>query len=410
MLVTAKTPRPVSKVVVRIGPHRPGVGVGPGAGVGDEREVDTRRPGRGRAVRASARAPCGRWPAFRASRRGCSAPAVTLRPLARWASTAATTSPSTPIPAVNTAHRSPQSISPIRRHDAVAALVVGQQVDELVGGLDRVRADAQRAGEDIGRAAGHHRDRGRVRPGSAPGSLRSARPGYAQHPVDHFVHRAVAAVDDDHVDAVAGGVAAISTAWPRWSVWMTVSSTRLSSAWASRSRPAAVVDVAFGFTISTARTDEEPIRPTSTLGVVTVPAPATVRQAAVLVALEGAALVVVALTLIVRHLGGVRTSTWSAGTARPAWFAVMGAAVLAAGWALWTGRRWGRGIAVFANCCCCRWPGTWVSAHTSGSTRFRWRWWRSRRWLLLFSPSDAAVAAALRTPRPAPTTPGPDTR
>ena len=27
----------------------------------------------------------------------------------------------------------------------------------------------------------------------------------------------------------------------------------------------------------------------------------------------------------------------------------MGAAVLAAGWALWTGRRWGRGIAVFAQ-------------------------------------------------------------
>jgi hypothetical protein len=27
----------------------------------------------------------------------------------------------------------------------------------------------------------------------------------------------------------------------------------------------------------------------------------------------------------------------------------MGSAVLAAGWALWTGRRWGRGIAVFAQ-------------------------------------------------------------
>lgn len=27
----------------------------------------------------------------------------------------------------------------------------------------------------------------------------------------------------------------------------------------------------------------------------------------------------------------------------------MGAGVLAAGWALWTGRRWGRGIAVFAQ-------------------------------------------------------------
>lgn len=31
------------------------------------------------------------------------------------------------------------------------------------------------------------------------------------------------------------------------------------------------------------------------------------------------------------------------------WFVIMGSAVLAAGWALWTGRRWGRGIAVFAQ-------------------------------------------------------------
>lgn len=32
-----------------------------------------------------------------------------------------------------------------------------------------------------------------------------------------------------------------------------------------------------------------------------------------------------------------------------AWFAIIGGAVLAAGWALWTGRRWGRGVAVFAQ-------------------------------------------------------------
>lgn len=31
------------------------------------------------------------------------------------------------------------------------------------------------------------------------------------------------------------------------------------------------------------------------------------------------------------------------------WFVVMGSAVLAAGWALWTGRQWGRGLAVFAQ-------------------------------------------------------------
>ena len=37
------------------------------------------------------------------------------------------------------------------------------------------------------------------------------------------------------------------------------------------------------------------------------------------------------------------------GFGNAAWFALVGAAVLAAGWALWTGRRWGRGIAVFAQ-------------------------------------------------------------
>lgn len=53
---------------------------------------------------------------------------------------------------------------------------------------------------------------------------------------------------------------AISMAWPRWSVWTTDRSTRLSSAWARRSRPAAVVEVAFGLTIRTARTSHEPRR------------------------------------------------------------------------------------------------------------------------------------------------------
>jgi peptidoglycan/LPS O-acetylase OafA/YrhL len=74
-----------------------------------------------------------------------------------------------------------------------------------------------------------------------------------------------------------------------------------------------------------------------------------VRQAGVVVALEGAALLVVAVTLIVRHLAGTVDPVWLSGYGTAAWFAIMGAAVLAAGWALWTGRRWGRGIAVFAN-------------------------------------------------------------
>jgi peptidoglycan/LPS O-acetylase OafA/YrhL len=80
-----------------------------------------------------------------------------------------------------------------------------------------------------------------------------------------------------------------------------------------------------------------------------VPSPTTVRRAAVVVSLEGAALVVVAVVVVVRHLAGVEDQPWLSGYGTAGWFAVMGSAVLAAGWALWTGRRWGRGIAVFAQ-------------------------------------------------------------
>jgi hypothetical protein len=82
---------------------------------------------------------------------------------------------------------------------------------------------------------------------------------------------------------------------------------------------------------------------------VIVPSPATVRQAAVVVALEGAALLAVALVVVVRHLGGVEDQPWLSGYGTAAWFVIMGSAVLGAGWALWTGRRWGRGLAVFAQ-------------------------------------------------------------
>jgi hypothetical protein len=82
---------------------------------------------------------------------------------------------------------------------------------------------------------------------------------------------------------------------------------------------------------------------------VIVPSPSIVRQAAVVVALEGVALVGVAAVLVVRHVAGVEDQPWLSGYGTAGWFAVMGAGVLAAGWALWTGRRWGRGIAVFAQ-------------------------------------------------------------
>jgi peptidoglycan/LPS O-acetylase OafA/YrhL len=81
---------------------------------------------------------------------------------------------------------------------------------------------------------------------------------------------------------------------------------------------------------------------------VVVPSPATVRQAGVVVALEGVALVVVAVILVARAIGGAHEKAIS-GYGTAVWYVVMGAAVLAAGWALWTGRRWGRGLAVFAQ-------------------------------------------------------------
>jgi hypothetical protein len=82
---------------------------------------------------------------------------------------------------------------------------------------------------------------------------------------------------------------------------------------------------------------------------VIVPSPASVRQAAVVVALEGAALVAVAVVVVLRHLGGIEDQPWLSGYGTAGWFVIMGSAVLAAGWALWTGRRWGRGLAVFAQ-------------------------------------------------------------
>jgi len=76
--------------------------------------------------------------------------------------------------------------------------------------------------------------------------------------------------------------------------------------------------------------------------------PTTVRAAAVLVGLEGAAGLIAAAVLVVRGLAGAdRHIVNGFGTA--AWFGILGAIVAAAAWALWTGRRWGRGIAVFTQ-------------------------------------------------------------
>jgi hypothetical protein len=83
-------------------------------------------------------------------------------------------------------------------------------------------------------------------------------------------------------------------------------------------------------------------------GAVIRPAPTSVRGAGAIVAAQGATGVVVAVVLLFRAIGGAgQRGNNVFGTA--GWFALAGGAVLAAGWALISGRRWGRGLAVFAE-------------------------------------------------------------
>lgn len=76
--------------------------------------------------------------------------------------------------------------------------------------------------------------------------------------------------------------------------------------------------------------------------------PAQVRRAGLAVAAEGVAAVVVAIVLVIRGVAGADQRVVN-GFGTAAWFVLAGGAVLGAGWALWTGRRWGRGVAVFAQ-------------------------------------------------------------
>jgi hypothetical protein len=76
--------------------------------------------------------------------------------------------------------------------------------------------------------------------------------------------------------------------------------------------------------------------------------PASVRGAGLIVAAQGATGVVVAAVLLIRAIGGAgQRGNNVFGTS--GWFALFGGAVLAAGWSLLVGRRWGRGLAVFAE-------------------------------------------------------------
>jgi hypothetical protein len=73
-----------------------------------------------------------------------------------------------------------------------------------------------------------------------------------------------------------------------------------------------------------------------------------VRGAGLIVALQGAAALVVATILVVRGLGGAEQRGVN-GLGTAVWFVLVGGAVLAAGRALVVGKRWGRGLAVFTQ-------------------------------------------------------------
>jgi hypothetical protein len=73
-----------------------------------------------------------------------------------------------------------------------------------------------------------------------------------------------------------------------------------------------------------------------------------VRGAGLIVAVQGAAGLVIAAVLLLRAIGGADQRVFN-GFGTAVWFALAGGAVLAAGLALLAGRRWGRGLAVFAE-------------------------------------------------------------
>ena len=65
-------------------------------------------------------------------------------------------------------------------------------------------------------------------------------------------------------------------------------------------------------------------------------------------AAEATAAVSAAGVLAVRGLAGADQRVVN-GFGTALWFVLVGVGLLAAAWALWTGRRWGRGVAVFAQ-------------------------------------------------------------
>ncbi len=137
--------------------------------------------------------------------------------------------------------------------------------------------------------------------------------------------------------------------------------------------------------------------------------PLSVRRAAVLVGLQGAAGVVAAVVFVIRALAGVDRHIVD-GFGNAVWFGLIGGAVLAAGWALWTGRRWGRGLAVFAQMLIL--PATWYA----GVGSHRWGYAvpvaavSVAVLVLLFSPSTLKWLAGQSGSDASADSSGPDTR
>lgn len=80
----------------------------------------------------------------------------------------------------------------------------------------------------------------------------------------------------------------------------------------------------------------------------TNPAPSVVRRAGFVVAAQGVTGLVIAVILVIRALAGADQRVVN-GLGTAAWFAVVGGAVLAGGYALVASKRWGRGLAVFTQ-------------------------------------------------------------
>ncbi len=76
--------------------------------------------------------------------------------------------------------------------------------------------------------------------------------------------------------------------------------------------------------------------------------PTQIKVAGAVTTVEGLIGVVVAAILVIRGLAG-HEETAISGYGTAAWFAIIGGGVLAGGVALWTGRRWGRSIAMIAQ-------------------------------------------------------------